>query len=122
MKAALHPERNQRGQHAGKEDYAPPETRHHHGHQRGADRVADGPRALHQRESLAAILRGPRFSYQGRAGSPFAAHAQAEEDAAQHQLNCSVRKSAERRGHGVAEHAEGESAHAAKAVGEPSKG
>ena len=68
-----------------------------------------------------AMARWPCLRNEGCAGSPLAAHAEAEQDAAHHQLASCVREAAESGGDGVAEDAPGKSADAAEAIGEPSE-
>jgi hypothetical protein len=90
-------------------------------HHSGTERVADGPGALHQRKRLGAVLCGPYLRDQRGAGGPLAAHAEAKNDAAEHKFGGCSGEAAERGGNGVDQHAGGEGAGAAKAVGEPAE-
>ena len=95
---------------------------HDDGHKSGSQRIADGPGTLHQGERLGAVVRRPGFRDQSGACGPFAAHAEAEQYAADHQLTGGVGEAAERGGDRVAENAKGERADAAEAVSKPAEG
>ena len=122
MEAVLDPERDEGGRDAGEEDGAPSVTRQYDGDESCAKSEADRPGTLNESEGFAAMACGPGFRNERGAGGPFPAHAEAEQNAAGHELRGAVGESAEGSGDGVDEDAGGEGAHASGAVGEPAKG
>ena len=121
-KVAAEPEGDEGGEDAGEEDGAPAEVREDEGDEGRAEGVADSPGALDEGEGFGAMAVGPGFGDEGCAGGPFAAHAEAEEQAAGQELRGGVSEAAEGCRDGVDEDAEGEGAGAAEAVGEPAEG
>ncbi|HLJ78691.1 MAG TPA: hydantoinase/oxoprolinase family protein [Acidobacteriaceae bacterium] len=119
--AALDPQGDQRGRDPGKEDGAPSEVGQDDGDEGCAESESDSPGALHDGQRFAAMLRGPCFRNQSGARGPLAAHAEAEHDAAKHELERGMREPAESGRHGVDEDAGRERAHAAGAVSEPAE-
>ena len=88
------PDREQRRQDADEEHAAPPPERHHDQVDQRGEAVADRPRALHEGQRLAAVLRRKRFRDERRAGRPLAAHAEAEQDAEHGELHRRLREAA----------------------------
>ena len=121
MHASLYPERDESRSDADEEDRAPTEMRHDEGHHARTERVADGPGALHERERLGTVLCGPHLRDQRGAGGPLPAHAEAKNDAAEHEFGGRSREATERGGDGVDQHAGGEGTRTAEAVGEPAE-
>ena len=94
LDVAADPHREQRRDDADEEDAAPAPDRHHDQVDQRGEAVADRPRALHERERLAAMPRRKRFRHQRRAGRPLAAHAEAEADAEDRELQHRLREAA----------------------------
>jgi len=116
VERTANPEGDEGGQQAGEKDGSPAEVGQHDSDDGGADSVADGPRALHEGECLIAMLLRPAFSDERCAGGPFASHAEAENEAAEKELERSLCEAAERGKDGVDEDAPGKRASTAVAV------
>ena len=116
------PDREERGQHADQEHAAPPPDRHDDEVDRGRQTVADRPRALDERERLAAMARRKRLGNQRHAGGPLAPHPEAEQDAEHGELRDHLRQPARRREDQVNQHRRHQRALPADAVGDDAKG
>ena len=77
-----------------KKDAAPAPDRHDDQIDERGQAVADRPRALHERQRLAAMSGGKRFRNQRGAGRPLPAHAEAKQDAEDGELRHRLREAA----------------------------
>ena len=94
LDAALHPDREERGQHADEEHGAPSEARTDErvDHRRRGE--SDRPGALHEAEHAAAKVRRPCLRDERRSGGPHASHAEAEQRAKDGELPQRLRETA----------------------------
>ncbi len=115
------PDRQERGKNADKENGAPSKRRLNEIVDCRGQRVADRPRALHERERLAAMLGRPCFGDERRAARPFASHSQSETDAKQDELSERRRKPAGRREHRIQHDARHQRARSTESIGNPAE-
>ncbi|MNM60376.1 hypothetical protein D3C81_716550 [compost metagenome] len=121
LDVATHVERQQRGQQAHREHPSPTQRRHHQRGDDGGSGITGSKGTLDPRQDLAAVLCRPALAHQRRAGGPFTANAQANDDPEQHQLPQRVRQAAQRGTDRVADDAEHHRLGAAHAVGQIAK-